>query len=895
MTFDCPHCQQNIEVDDAGAGLTVECPTCHQPIKIPKPAGKDAYNEPHRSQTAGPEQPPANAPPMHVPLQPVAADASASLVKKKSSSGCLKFVLFVVMIGAAAFGYAMYRWQQSPQQTWNRLLNSGKRFVREQFGPARTPAAEEALKPAPVPRRPDPIAWLITHKEYWPQNAILQKPVEFPAVSKGKVVGSLVVPAGAEVKVDAITQEKLAAEFMGGMRNVAIDATDLRARAEVELSKSEAAAKRGIVLTPSVPPMQTQAPPSEQTEKIIEASREQVRSGLGALYTHQATTFRVFAPVEKAVSVVLYDSATGNEGRSVYELQLGQNGSWDATLRVDLLGKFYTYLLDRNDSKRAREILDPYATNSVANSTRARITPMTEPVAAGPALDSPTDAIIYEMHVRDFTIDPNSGVKNGGFYLGWTESGTRLPDDSQIKTGLDHLSELGVTHVELMPIQDFENDETSGAYNWGYITTDFFSPEGMYATNPYDNSRARELKSLVKALHSRGIGVIMDVVYNHTSGNCSLMSIAPDSYYRRAANGSFANGSGCGNEVKSEAPMAHRLILDSLKFWVKEYGIDGFRFDLMALIDQQTMREVDRELRQIHPGIILFGEPWTDGSSPLRDKTDKSAIWQMPIGAFNDDFRNALKGAPDGNEPGWIENGSKSDALKKAMLVSDWFAAPTQSINYMTCHDNLVLWDKLQAAMPNATDKLRIETMKLGYLALLTSQGVPFMHGGEEFARTKGGDNNSYQAPDSVNEVDWELKREHIDLFNYVRDVVALRKAHPLFRLRTKSEVRARVNFIATPDRNVLMFTVNGEGVPGETWKRACVVLNSADNGDAEIHLPEGQWSTALAENGGRQITRVFGNAANADEEDGKLTASPTTVSGKIRVRYKSGVVLFER
>jgi pullulanase len=248
-----------------------------------------------------------------------------------------------------------------------------------------------------------------------------------------------------------------------------------------------------------------------------------------------------------------------------------------------------------------------------------------------------------------------------------------------------------------------------------------------------------QLKALIKALHSRGIGVIMDVVYNHTSGNCSLMSIAPDYYYRRGINGSLANGSGCGNEIKSEAPMARRLILDSLRYWVKEYGVDGFRFDLMALIDQQTIREAERELRAIDPGIVLFGEPWTGGASPLRGKTDKSALWQMPVGAFNDDFRNALKGAPDGGEPGWIENGSKRDALKAAMLVSDWFASPGQSINYMTCHDNLVLWDKLVASMPNATDELRMETMKLGYLALFTSQGVPFIYGGGEFARTKGG------------------------------------------------------------------------------------------------------------------------------------------------------------
>jgi pullulanase len=293
----------------------------------------------------------------------------------------------------------------------------------------------------------------------------------------------------------------------------------------------------------------------------------------------------------------------------------------------------------------------------------------------------------------------------------------------------------------------------------------------------------------------------------------------------------------------------------------------------MALIDQDTIRQADHELRAINPGIILFGEPWTGGASPLTSKSDKTAIRQIPAGAFNDDFRNALKGSPDGNEPGWIQNGSKRDALKAAMLVSDWFASPGQSINYMTCHDNLVLFDKLVASMPNADNPLRIETMKLGYLALFTSQGVPFIHGGEEFARTKGGNNNSYESPDSVNQVDWALKREHIDLFNYVRDLIALRKAHPMFRLRTRPQIQSRVHFIDPAGKGTLMFTINGEGVPGETWKRVCVVLNSSDDADAEVTLPTSDWSVVLDEHG---------------------AASGRPISGKLTIRHKSGVVLYQ-
>ena len=331
--------------------------------------------------------------------------------------------------------------------------------------------------------------------------------------------------------------------------------------------------------------------------------------------------------------------------------------------------------------------------------------------------------------------------------------------------------------------------------------------------------------------------------------------------------------------------MGRRLILDSLKYWTREYGVDGFRFDLMALIDQETIREIDRELREINPSVIMFGEPWTGGATPLREKSDKAVLRQLPAGAFNDDFRNAVKGSPDGSDPGFIENGSNRDALKAAMLVSNWFGSPAQSINYMTCHDNLVLWDKLVSSMPNATDALRIETMKLGYLVLFTSQGVPFIHGGEEFARTKGGNNNSYESPDSVNELDWSLKREHLDLFTYVRDLIALRKAHPMFRLRTTTDVRSRVQFVETGNRAVLMFTANGENVPGETWKRACVVLNSANEADADVILPGGEWSIALDEKG--EAVEGAVPAANA--------APPRTVSGKLTVPHKSGFVLYQR
>ncbi|HEY4285174.1 MAG TPA: type I pullulanase [Chthoniobacterales bacterium] len=861
MIFECPYCSQSLEIDNSWANETIDCPKCHQPVIVPDPAAEPS--QPDASST-----PTASKPPMYVPLQPL-APGSAKLIKKRKGLGCGGFLslLFVVVVGG--FGYAMYRHQESPRETWNRLETMARELFQEKQPIELNSEPEEIPEPTV---RPDAIAWLMQHKNYWPKQVILLRPVDFPAISAGKKVGSLVVPSGSRVTVINIEAGDVETDFMGGRQRVPIVATDLRVRADAALGKAEFDAQAG----PGRQEVAQLAPEKEREPELTrEASREEIRTGLGAMYTRRATTFRVFAPNSKSVSVILYDKSAGGDGRMVCSLKQQGNNLWDITVQGDLHGKFYTLLLDENDPKRKREVLDPYATNSVANSSRGRITPMTRAVAPGPQLASATDAIVYEMHVRDFTISPSSGVTNAGLYAGWTESGTRLPNDAKIETALDHLTELGVTHVELMPVQDFQNDEASRRYNWGYVTSDFFSPEGMFASNPDDDSRVRELKALITELHSRGIGVILDVVYNHTADNSSLMSIAQDYYYRRAPNGSLANGSGCGNEFKSEAPMARRLILDSLKFWATEYGVDGFRFDLMALIDQETIRQADRELRKIKPGILLFGEPWTGGTTPLREKTDKTAIRQVPAGAFNDDFRNALKGSPDHDDGGWIQNGSKRDALKSAMLISDWYATPGQSINYMTCHDNLVLWDKLVQSMPDANDALRIETMKLGYLALFTSQGVPFIHGGEEFARTKGGNNNSYESPDSVNEVDWGLKREHLDLFNYVRDLMTLHKAHPLFRLRSRADVRSRVQFIDPPDRASLMFTVNGEGVPGETWKRACVALNSSDQKDSEMSLPGGAWLVAA-------------------DADGAV-ASPQIVSGKITLRHKSGVVLYQK
>ncbi len=751
MQAACPRCHRSIELDDAAVGRPCKCPACLQVFVVPATGA-----------TGG--QPPAGT------------------AQNGGGLGFVRFIAFLLFVAAAAFGYAMFRFHETPAQTWARLTGYFEAF---RHPPAASPP-EPTTEPLPAP-----------------PSAVL-------------------APA-----------------------NTGSHENNHAPTADPALDMS---------------PAQTNA-----------AGTEESLPALGAIYTPQATTFRLFAPGAKAVGVVLYDAATGTRGRVEHPLK-GQDDFWAGSVAGDLRGKFYVYRLDGPGLDPTREVLDPYAVNAVASSTRGRITELPPPTRPGPRVTSATDIVVYEMHVRDFTFAPSSNVQHRGLYLGFTEPDTHLADAPQIRTALDHLTELGVTHVELLPVQDFDNDEAKPRFNWGYITTAFFSPEGMYATNPNDDSRVREFKALIDALHARGIGVIMDVVYNHTAGNAPFQSVAPGYYYRHRPDGELANGSGCGNEWSSETPMGRRLILDSLKFWTREYGIDGYRFDLMALLDQDTMRQAERELRAINPNVVLFGEPWTGGDSPLQDKTDKGAFHQVPVGAFNDDFRNALKGSPDGRDPGFIQNGSNRDALENAMRVSDWLATPAQSINYMTCHDNLVLWDKLKASMPNADEHELIETMKLGYLALLTSQGVPYMQGGEEFGRTKGGNNNSYDAPDSVNAVDWSLKRRHLDLFTYVRDAIALRKAHPVFRLRSRQQIEPRLRFVDTPDK-VLMYTLDGSGVPGEGWRRVCVVLN-ADGKAADLTLPEGGWSVAL-------------DAAGA--------ARGESMSGKISVRQKSGLVLYQR
>ena len=469
---------------------------------------------------------------------------------------------------------------------------------------------------------------------------------------------------------------------------------------------------------------------------------------LGAQYAAGQTTFAVFAPLAEAVEVVLAGSRAGDDVLTTQAMSVNDRGVWSAAVAGDWKGKFYAYRVRGPGLDPKREVTDICATCTTGPGGRGLIVDLdeTDPPgfdAAGYVqLESPVDAVIYEMHVRDFTIGADSGVQRRGKYLGLTESGTHLTGDSSVRTGLDHLVELGVTHVQIMPIQDFDNGETANdTYNWGYMPVCFNSPDGWYATVPVGPQRITEFKRVVQALHERGIGVIMDVVYNHAAASAGFESLVPGYYFRRRADGSLWNGSGCGNELASEHPMARKFMVDSVKYWVSEYGVDGFRFDLMGLHDLETMRLIREELRKINPSVLVYGEPWTGGASGLRRITDKGRVGGTGLAAFNDDMRDAIKGDRDGGAPGFIQAGDRVDRIRRGILgaINDWAKQPTECLTYCACHDNMTTWDKIVQCAPKVPDGVKKRMQRFAGLLVLTSQGIPFIHGGQELCRSKGG------------------------------------------------------------------------------------------------------------------------------------------------------------
>ena len=575
----------------------------------------------------------------------------------------------------------------------------------------------------------------------------------------------------------------------------------------------------------------------------------------GAHLTPQGVGVRVFAPSASAAWVVFYDEAVGSAGRFEVPLAHVGRGVWEVVLPGWWEGRFYMLRLAGVDHDERAEVVDPWAVNTVDSARRARLTllartdpPGWERGRVGPALAAPTDAVICELHVRDLTICPSSGVARRGGYLGWCESGTTVPGRADVATAVDHLVELGVTHVQLMPVQDFDSDDVRHCYFWGYMTAAFFSPEGMFASDPMSEARVRELKHLIQALHGRGLGVILDVVPNHFGRTAGFDAVAPNYYVRHWPDGTRSNGSGCGNDFRSESEQGRRFIIECLKFWVREYGVDGFRIDLMALLDRETVVQAESELRAMRPDLLIYGEPWAAGPTAMAGAPmDKRGLPGTGCGAFNDEFRNAVKGSPDGDGPGFIQRGWETDGVTAGLLGQPgWGVDPGQVIQYLTCHDNLCLYDKLAVSRPEADDAGRERMARLGYTLLLLAQGVPFLHGGDEFFRTKGGDPNSYQSPDAVNRIDWRRKAEFGGLNAQVRALVALRRAHPVFRLRTAAEVARRCRVHHHPWWDTIVLEYDGEGLAGETWRRALLLVNGSPDTDCVFDLPDGAWELVV-------------------------------------------------
>ena len=589
------------------------------------------------------------------------------------------------------------------------------------------------------------------------------------------------------------------------------------------------------------------------------------------VYSPQKTTFSLWSPAADSVWLRLYAEGLGGEAQEAVAMRRGKDGTWTCSVRGDLQGKFYTFQVD--DMEETPGI---FAKAVGVNGRRGAVIDLRSTDPEGwvedvrPAFAGAKDAIVYEMHYRDYSIHPSSGVAHKGKFLALTEEGTKA--ESGTATGIEHLKEMGVTHVQILPSYDYGSiDETrleDNRYNWGYDPVNYNAPEGGYSTNPYDPAcRIREMKEMIQALHKAGIRVVMDVVYNHTFdvAHSNFHNTCPGYFYRYNADGSLGNASGCGNETASERGMMRKFIVESCRYWLTEYHIDGFRFDLMGIHDIETMREVRAMMDGIDPTLLLYGEGWAAGAPllPQEELAMKANILRIEgVGAFCDDMRDALRGPFSDDHKGAFLAGEKGheesikfgiagciehpevDMSRVNYSKAAWAAEPTQCISYVSCHDDMMLTDRLKASI--LLKKGELERLdKLAQTAVLTSQGIPFLWNGEEILRDKKGVHNSYCSPDSINAIDWSLKAQHEDVFRYYQGLIALRKAHPAFRMGEAELVRKHLHFLDAPE-GVVAYALDGEAV-GDEWKTIVVVLN-ANRKAVEVALPAGAYRLACGD-----------------------------------------------
>ena len=621
---------------------------------------------------------------------------------------------------------------------------------------------------------------------------------------------------------------------------------------------------------------------------------------LGATWFRDRTLFKLWAPTADAATVNLYRSGDPDANDLICKIPMERTecGTWTAFQTGDLNGVYYTFCVIIGDY--TAEACDPYARTTGINGHRAMVIDLAATNPPGWDLDSDpnsginvTDAIIYELHVRDLSSDPNSGIRRKGKFLGLIETGTT--NRSGFPTGLDHIKSLGVTHLQLLPIFDYgsvdEAHPEKKQFNWGYDPINFNAPEGSYSTDPYHGEvRVRELKQMIKGLHDNGISVVMDVVYNHVyhTDEFCFNKLVP-MYFSRITDGKFSNGSGCGNDTASERSMIRKYIVDSVCYWADEYHIDGFRFDLVGLLDVETVNKVVQEVHARHPNVIFYGEGWNMKTNLTKDvplATQLNSQMTPGFGYFNDTIRDSLRGSTFQSDTLGFLTGAVGigDSLESCFRgLPFWCCDPCKSVNYVSCHDNNTFLDRIILASPGRSMQDRIKMYKLGAVFYMTAQGIPFMQAGEEMLRSKpngmgGYVENSYKSPDKVNSIKWNLLNypEYQDMIRYYRGLIRFRKAHPVLRLTTAYDVLSHVVPVYCEHPQVGAFHIDGN-IPGEPAEELFLVFSAAETIES-VSLPKGTWSVC--------INSASAGTAILEAVEGTVTLPP--ISAMVLVKGKT-------
>lgn len=614
---------------------------------------------------------------------------------------------------------------------------------------------------------------------------------------------------------------------------------------------------------------------SEKPQKYASYDDYPVYKGndLGVTYSAESSTFKAWSPEAEEVRLNLYEDGVIGAPYATYDMKYDGEGVWKYTVKEDLIGKFFTFQIKQND-KWLGTTPGIWAKAVGCNGDRAAIIDWNSTNPEGwekdkrPEMKSFTDAIIYEVHMRDFTISPTSGSSFPGKFLGLSETGTKSPEGE--KTGLDHLLDLGISHVQILPMYDYGSiDETKlnqNNYNWGYDPKNYNVPEGGYSTDPYTpNVRIYELKSMIQKLHSVGIRVIMDVVYNHTfvGAESHLNLMAPGYFYRMKSDSTWSNGSGCGNETASERPMMRQFIIESVKYWINEYHIDGFRFDLMGIHDIETMKAIRAAVDEIDPSISIHGEGWAGGECAIPGSeraVKQNAPLFAPIAVFSDNIRDGLRGNwTEGDAGGFLAGKDLDETIKFGIVGATnhpqvdfnniihsnapYATTPAQVINYVSCHDDPCIVDKLKATCPEATIDEIIKMDLLAQTIVFTSQGVPFIYAGEEVLRDKKMVHNSYNSPDSINEINWSNKAKYNNVYKFYRSLIQLRRCHPAFRMNSAESVAENLRFMES-EPGIIAYTINAKEC-GDSWSKIMVILNR-NKEPKNINLDGETWNVYL-------------------------------------------------